>query len=277
MPAKKTRQPGKTGKAVYLLSADRKFRRLSLKKISERVKGARRRTRGRSTPMTAAAAEPVSTAARNPAPAKVASIALVLAGLFLLAMLAGGSWPSTSSVDPQVAAAQTENPAVLTADVAGAPAVPAKVPAVSPAANAPRESNASPVRPAVTSTATSRPMETTKARAETAPVPPSPARPSSPADAHSAAAAASIDTVTISGCLDFDGKSAWLKDTSGVDAPRTRSWRSGFLRKRSPRIALVDGPSSAEVYDGRLVSVTGVLVDREMRVSSLKPIAGDCE
>ena len=192
-------------------------------------------------------------------------------------MLAGGSWPSTSSVDPQVAAAQTENPAVLTADVAGAPAVPAKVPAVSPAANAPRESNASPVRPAVTSTATSRPMETTKARAETAPVPPSPARPSSPADAHSAAAAASIDTVTISGCLDFDGKSAWLKDTSGVDAPRTRSWRSGFLRKRSPRIALVDGPSSAEVYDGRLVSVTGVLVDREMRVSSLKPIAGDCE
>ncbi len=277
MPAKKTRQPGKTGKAVYLLSADRKFRRLSLKKISERVKGARRRTRGRSTPMTAAAAEPVSTAARNPAPAKVASIALVLAGLFLLAMLAGGSWPSTSSVDPQVAAAQTENPAVLTADVAGAPAVPAKAPAVSPAASAPRESNASPVRPAVTSTATSRPMETTKARAETAPVPPSPARPSSPADAHSAAAAASIDTVTISGCLDFDGKSAWLKDTSGVDAPRTRSWRSGFLRKRSPRIALVDGPSSAEVYDGRLVSVTGVLVDREMRVSSLKPIAGDCE
>ena len=277
MPAKKTRQPGKTGKAVYLLSADRKFRRLSLKKISERVKGARRRARGRSIAMTAAAAEPVSTAARNPAPAKVASIALVLAGLFLLAMLAGGSWPSTSSVDPQVAAAQTENPAVLTADVAGAPAVPAKVPAVSPAANAPRESNASPVRPAVTSTATSRPMETTKARAETAPVPPSPARPSSPADAHSAAAAASIDTVTISGCLDFDGKSAWLKDTSGVDAPRTRSWRSGFLRKRSPRIALVDGPSSAEVYDGRLVSVTGVLVDREMRVSSLKPIAGDCE
>jgi len=48
VPAKKTRQPGKTGKAVYLLSADRKFRRLSLKKISERVKGARRRTRGRS-------------------------------------------------------------------------------------------------------------------------------------------------------------------------------------------------------------------------------------
>ena len=277
MPAKKTRQPGKTGKAVYLLSADRKFRRLSLKKISERVKGARRRTRGRSIAKTATAAEPVSIAARSPAPAKVASIALVLAGLFLLAMLAGGPWPSASSVDSEVAAAQTENAAVLTADVSSAPAVPAKRLAVSPAANAPRESNASPVRPAVTSTATSRPTETTKARAEIERVPPSPARPSALADMHSAAAAASIDTVTISGCLDFDGKSAWLKNATGVDAPRTRSWRSGFLKKRSSRIALVDGPSSAEAYDGRPVSVTGVLVDREMRVSSLKPIAGDCE
>ena len=138
MPAKKTRQPGKTGKAVYLLSADRKFRRLSLKKISERVKGARRRTRGRSIAKTATAGEPVSTAARNPAPAKVASIALVFAGLFLLATLAGGSWPSASSVDPQVAAAQTENAAVLTADVASAPVVPAKPLTASPAANAPR-------------------------------------------------------------------------------------------------------------------------------------------
>jgi hypothetical protein len=146
-------------------------------------------------------------------------------------------------VDAHVAAAQTEDAPVVTADVASAPAVPTKPLTASPAVKAPL----------------------------------SPARPSTPADAHSTVAAASIDLVTISGCLDFDGKSTWLKDTSGVDAPRTRSWRSGFLRKRSPRIALVDGPTSAETYDGRLVSVTGVLVDREMRVSSLKPIAGDCE
>jgi hypothetical protein len=274
VPAKKTRQPGK---AVYLLSADRKFRRLSLKKISERVKGARRRMRGRSIAKTATAAEPVSIAARTPAPARVAAIALVIAGVFLLATLAGGSWPSASSVDPQVAAAQTENAAVLTADVASAPVVRAKPLTASPTANAPRAVNALPVPAALNAKATSQPTETAKPRAEIAPVPPSPARPSAPADTHSAAAAASIDTVTISGCLDFDGKSAWLKDASGVDAPRTRSWRSGFLKKRSSRIALVDGPNSAEAYDGRLVSVTGVLVDREMRVSSLKPIAGDCE
>jgi hypothetical protein len=81
--------------------------------------------------------------------------------------------------------------------------------------------------------------------------------------------------VTISGCLDFDGKSAWLKETSG-DVPRSRSWRSGFLKKRSPRIALVDGPTNASAYDGRRVSVTGVLIDREMRVNSVHPIEGEC-
>jgi len=276
VPAKKTRQPGKKGKAVYLLSADRKFRRLSLKKISDRVKGARRKTRGRSIASTTTAGEPVSIAARNPEPAKVASIALVFAGLFALATLVGGSWLSASSVDAHVTAAQTEN-AVLTAGVASAPVVSAKPLTAPPAAKAPLAPNASPVPAAVTSTATSRSAEPTKARAEIAPAPLVPARSAVPVGAHPVVAAAPVDTVTISGCLDFDGKSAWLKDSSGVDAPRARSWRSGFLKKRSSRIALVDGPTSAEAYDGRLVSVTGVLVDREMRVSSLKPIAGDCE
>ena len=276
MPAKKTRQPGKTGKAVYLLSADSKFRRLSLKKISERVKGARRRTRGRSIAKAATAGEPALTAARSPAPAKVASIALVFAGLFLLVTLVGASRPS-APVDAQVAAAQKENAAVLTADVASAPVVRAKPLTTSPAANAPHVVNALPVPAAVNAKATSQPTETAKARAEIAPAPAVPARSSALAEAQPVAAATPVDTVTISGCLDFDGKSAWLKNASGVDAPRTRSWRSGFLKKRSSRIALVDGPSSAEAYDGRPVSVTGVLVDREMRVSSLKPIAGDCE
>ena len=174
MPAKKTRQPGKTGKAVYLLSADSKFRRLSLKKISERVKGARRRTRGRSIAKAATAGEPASIAARNPAPAKVASIALVFAGLFLLVTLVGASRPSASSVDAQVAAAQTENAAVLTADMASAPVVRAKPLTASPAANAPRAVNALPVPAAVNAKATSQPTETAKARGEIAPAPPYP-------------------------------------------------------------------------------------------------------
>lgn len=265
MPAKKTRQQKKAGKAVYLLSADRKFRRLSLKKISERAKGARRRTRRPSIVKPAIAAEPPSTAAGHPAPARVASIAFVVAGLFLLATLVGASW-SSPSVDAQVAHVQTEDTGLLTADVASAPAVPAKARTVPPVATVQPVSSAAPAPAAVTKAAMSRPTETARTRVEIA-----------PADTQPAGPAESIDTVTISGCLDFDGKSAWLKDASGAEAVRARSWRSGFLKKRSSRIALVDGATSAEAYDGRRVSVTGVLVDREMHVSSLKPIADDCE
>jgi len=264
VPAKKTRP---SGKAVYLLSADRKYRRLSLKKVSERVKAVRRRKRA---PKAATAGESPKAVHRDLAPEKVATIAVVLAALILVASLVGASWDSSPAAEIQVAAAQPEVPAVLTADVASVPVVRAKPLTASPAVNAPRASNASPVPAAVTSTATLRRTEITETTK---------AQPSASAEAYpvAAATAAPVDTVTISGCLDFDGKSAWLKDSSGVDAPRTRSWRSGFLKKRSSRIALVDGPSSAAAYDGRLVSVTGVLVDREMRVSALRPIAGDCE
>jgi hypothetical protein len=122
-----------------------------------------------------------------------------------------------------------------------------------------------------------RPIEPVKMRTEIVPTPAPVARSSAPVSAHEEVAAASIDSVTISGCLDHDGTSAWLKDVSGIDAPRSRSWRSGFLKKSSPRIALVDGPASASAYDGRRVSVKGVLVDREMRVSSMNPIEGDCK
>lgn len=281
MPAKKTRQQGKSaskpaGKAVYLLSADRKYRRLSLKKISERAKSVRRPTRGRSIAKVVPPAETPAPAHREVAPAKVASIALLLSGLILFASLVGASWSSSTAPDASVAAAQNQDVRVLTADVASLPAIPAKLDTAPPVAKVPPVSSASPAPAAVTTT-TLRAAETVKARAEIAPAVHPPALGSESADTQAAVPAASIDTVTLSGCLDFDGKSAWLKNTSGMDAPRTRSWRSGFLKKSTPRIALVDGPASVKTYDGRQVSVTGVLVDREMHVTSLRPIADDCQ
>jgi hypothetical protein len=280
VPAKKTRQ-GKAaskpaGKAVYLLSADRKYRRLSLKKISERAKGTRRPARGRSIVKAVTPAETPSLAHREVAPAKVASIALVLSGLILVASLVGASWSASPAADTSVAAAQKEDVRVLTADVASSPAIPVKPDIAPSVAKVPPVPSASPVPAAVTTTAVLRATETVKVRTEIAPAP-APVRASALADTQVAVPAASIDTVTISGCLDFDGKAAWLKNTSGIDTPRTRSWRSGFLKKSTPRIALVDGPASVEAYDGRQVSVTGVLVDRQMHVSSLKPIADDCQ
>ena len=275
MPAKKTRKSADG--ARYLLSADRKFRRLSLKKISASVKSARSKTRARSTAKAATPSEPLMPAMHNSEHGN-APVALVLGGAVLFAVVVGVLWSSPAPVNA------TESAAVLAADVASVPAVhaepPAAAPVVSPVVSAPAAVNASPAPAAVTPAPkpTSVPTEVVRPRTEIVPLPVV-ARSSAPVEAQPevVSAPAVVDTVTISGCFDHDGKSAWLKDTSGVDAPKSRSWKSGFLKKRSPRIALVDGPTNAAAYDGRRVSVTGVLTDREMRVNSISQIAGACE
>ena len=84
--------------------------------------------------------------------------------------------------------------------------------------------------------------------------------------------------VTFTGCLDRAGEGLRLKDTSGENAPKSRSWKSGFLKKGSAPIAVVDATSAREVPDhvGQRVSVTGVLTDRNMRVFSLRRLAASC-
>src|ERR1041385_6299580 len=41
---------------------------------------------------------------------------------------------------------------------------------------------------------------------------------------------------TLAGCLEKSGDSFHLKDTSGADAPKARSWKSGFLKKGAATI-----------------------------------------
>ena len=84
---------------------------------------------------------------------------------------------------------------------------------------------------------------------------------------------------TITGCLERAADTFWLKDVSGTDAPKSRSWKSGFLRKKSSNVALVDRgglTSRLTTYVGRRIETTGVLADREMRVKSLR-VLGPCE
>jgi hypothetical protein len=85
-------------------------------------------------------------------------------------------------------------------------------------------------------------------------------------------------SVTISGCLENDEGTFLLSDTSGAAAPMSRSWKSGFLRKRSARIELADGVGTLNLrtHVGRRVTATGTLVDREMRVDSVRA-TGACE
>jgi hypothetical protein len=84
--------------------------------------------------------------------------------------------------------------------------------------------------------------------------------------------------VTISGCLERVGDEFWLKNVSGDDAPRSRSWKSGFLRKRSPSIAVIDRGYTHRLanYVGQRIETTGALADREMRVRALR-VLGSCD
>ena len=94
------------------------------------------------------------------------------------------------------------------------------------------------------------------------------------------ASAQSADTgiVSISGCLEQDDDVFRLKDTEGTNAPKARSWKSGFLKKNSASVVLVDPPKKLRLPDhvGERVSLTGVLVDREMQVRAVHRAAGSC-
>jgi len=84
--------------------------------------------------------------------------------------------------------------------------------------------------------------------------------------------------VTITGCLERDDETFRLKNTIGGDAPKARSWRSGFLKRRTAAVDLVDAAGRARLpnYVGQRVAATGLLVDREMQVHSLQRLATSC-
>jgi hypothetical protein len=84
--------------------------------------------------------------------------------------------------------------------------------------------------------------------------------------------------VTIAGCLERDEETFRLTGASGADAPTSRSWKSGFLKKQAAQIELADavGTLNLRNHVGRRVAATGTLIDREMRARSLRLI-GTCE
>lgn len=84
--------------------------------------------------------------------------------------------------------------------------------------------------------------------------------------------------VTITGCLERDQDVFRLKDTTGTDAPKARSWKSGFLKKSAASIHVVDAANRVKLpnHVGERVVVRGTLVDRQMHVRSLQRIAESC-
>lgn len=98
--------------------------------------------------------------------------------------------------------------------------------------------------------------------------------------AHPAPASAveNVASVTITGCLEHDEETFWLRDASGVDTPTSRSWKSGFLKKRPSRIEIVDATNALRLpsYVGQRVTASGTLVNREMKTRSLYRVSSSC-
>jgi hypothetical protein len=84
---------------------------------------------------------------------------------------------------------------------------------------------------------------------------------------------------TVSGCLIRDDGVFQLKDTDGEYAPKSRSWKSGFIRKSPARIDVIDAGNRLALgtHVGHRVSVSGTLVDREMHVRALRPTSEPCD
>jgi len=99
-----------------------------------------------------------------------------------------------------------------------------------------------------------------------------------PASAQSAGAIPGAELATIEGCLVQDANQFQLKNTSGEDAPRGRSWKSGFLHRSSKTIDVFDQSHRMNLarHVGERVTITGLLDDRELQGSSLKRVAESC-
>jgi hypothetical protein len=91
-------------------------------------------------------------------------------------------------------------------------------------------------------------------------------------------AEAATAPVTIEGCLVQEDETFRLKNTAGDEAPKGRSWKSGFLHKGSKTLEVVDGRHRLNLarHVGERVSVTGMLDDRELQGTTLKRIAESC-
>ena len=110
-----------------------------------------------------------------------------------------------------------------------------------------------------------------KAPAKAAPAKPAPAKAAPPKAAPAKVAAAPVvavvpvdpNTVTMIGCLESDGSNYRLADVQGNLAPKGRSWKTGFVTKKTKSIDLVGAPASLKLQDhvGRKVSVSGLRDD----------------
>jgi hypothetical protein len=174
---------------------------------------------------------------------------------------------------PVASIGRTEAPAHVQSQAVAAAPIPAKVAPVNDVAPRKRAEPETARQPVVAAAGFAPPVAA-------AAVPPAPAveKASTPA-AEPVSDAPAVAPIAISGCLVRDDDAFVLKNTSGADVPTSRSWKSGFLKKRSVTIALVDATGTLKLqrYVGQRVTATGTLANREMHPRSVRSVSASCD
>jgi hypothetical protein len=272
----------------YLLSADTHLRRLSLKKLSARLRDVKLPRRSSRAKTSRRAKKGIAL----PWVWKARAIALAAIGVIAAAVLLAARQPVQHAdlamsdrwvVDAPVhfGAVDAIAPPLLT------DAILPKAPTSKGEAKAHVETSSATAKTAALEVGAKEPLKEPAAKAPAAEAAKAPAadaaveavvkapplEATTPSDAHRSSA------VAVTGCLEADGNRFWLKDTTGDAVPQSRSWKSGFLKKHSASIAVVDGSNSLKLADhvGQRVTANGVLVDREIRAQSLHRVRIACD
>ena len=225
----------------------------------------------------------------------LAAIVIVLAAIALPGRpTPAGTPPSAADLRPQSHEGSTDRDSSAHPIVAASTAAPAPefMPTAAPVAHpiaatrgvgeAPKNTPARPAKnPAAVSSA---PIPAATPVAETHAKEDSPADTETtgtvPAPALSKVESIALAQVTITGCLEIstDEDRFRLSDTDGASAPKSRSWRTGFLKKRSAPVDLVwPSDTLAPVKQvGKRVAATGVLMSRELKVTSVRIVSPSC-
>jgi len=173
-------------------------------------------------------------------------------------------WTGTPGISAAVAFAALVG--VLMIAYSASPPLPATEARTAAPSQEHSEPVAAPSRPVASTATASRSRETTEAPADEA----------EPATGVTTGPMPTV--VTLTGCLARSENAFRLNDTTGVNVPKARNWKSGFLTKRSASIAIV--PDSSELplakHIGSRVTVSGTLIDREMRVRTLRRVSSSC-
>lgn len=248
----------------YLLSVDRALRKISLRRLRTEpaVRPRRSHFTRKSTNTKRTSGRPATSLARA-----VTLAAICLAALVVIATSRRISHQTES--DPPAAVAEMTHPpeTISVASVGATGTTPVAAPGVRPRETAgtaghvrsnPPKPAASAARPAAIAIEATPPERT--------------------AAGHDRADAGAWQTVTISGCVERDRDAFWLKDVSGDDVPRTRSWKSAFFKKRTSAVGLIDGTDhfGLDGYVGQRVVATGTLVNSDLHAVSLQQMVEPC-